>query len=270
MASLRALAHAPWSASKVQTALRCPRLFHYRYVDRVPEPEVMPELRMGKAVHAAIEHALNGILVKLAIEEGKKQLDETDDIDRYEALCERIPAFLGRIEEFSRRRKLNRRFVEYQMAVKTDFGQTQFYSPDAFYRGIMDVAYVYDDVNLAMVDHKSGQRYPNMNIADQLEGYAVLAALCFRHVKRIWLGVHWVVDAEVVWTPSRTVAEINQSLVPKVMNNIEAAALAVGDGPRPNPSSWCERCGYRSICPAGREVRYEPVDQDPDPWLYDD
>jgi hypothetical protein len=42
------------------------------------------------------------------------------------------------------------------------------------------------------------------------------------------------------------------------------------DAPRVNPGSWCERCNYRSICPAGREVRYEPVEEDPDPWLYED
>ncbi len=53
VASTRALAHAPWSASKVQTALRCPRLFHYRYVDKIKEPETMPEARVGKAIHSA-------------------------------------------------------------------------------------------------------------------------------------------------------------------------------------------------------------------------
>ena len=51
--STRALIHAPWSASKVATALRCPRLFHFRYIEKVPEPEVMPEARIGKAAEAA-------------------------------------------------------------------------------------------------------------------------------------------------------------------------------------------------------------------------
>ncbi|MBZ0238751.1 MAG: PD-(D/E)XK nuclease family protein, partial [Deltaproteobacteria bacterium] len=60
MPSTRALIHAPWSASKVATGLRCPRLFHFKYVEKVPEADVMPEARIGKAVHAALETALGG------------------------------------------------------------------------------------------------------------------------------------------------------------------------------------------------------------------
>ena len=60
-----------------------------------------------------------------------------------------------------------------------------------------------------------------------------------------------------------SVAEINQRILPEVVDTIEAAALAVDDGPRPQTSTWCLRCSYRSICPAGREVRFEPVDDEP-------
>jgi ABC-type nitrate/sulfonate/bicarbonate transport system substrate-binding protein len=49
-------------------------------------------------------------------------------------------------------------------------------------------------------------------------------------------------------------------LVPDLFDNIEAAALAIDDGPRPNPGSWCDRCSYRELCPASRELRYEPVE----------
>ena len=49
-------------------------------------------------------------------------------------------------------------------------------------------------------------------------------------------------------------------LVPDLLDNIEAAALAVDDGPRPNPGPWCDRCSYRELCPASRELRYEPVE----------
>ena len=49
-------------------------------------------------------------------------------------------------------------------------------------------------------------------------------------------------------------------LVPDLLDNIEAAALAIDDGPRPNPGPWCDRCSYRAVCPASRELRYEPVE----------
>ena len=69
MPSTRALIRAPWSASKVATALRCPRLFFFRYVEKIPEPEVSPEARIGKAIHAALELALQGTPVPSRVQQ---------------------------------------------------------------------------------------------------------------------------------------------------------------------------------------------------------
>jgi len=247
---MRALSHAPWSASKVQTALRCPRLFHYKYVDKVPEPEVMPEARIGKAVHHALEHALGGTPLAAAVAAARELLPEGLQRD------------LERIDEFRRRRRVGRELVEYSLAVRENLSSTQFYAGDALFRGVFDVGFMYEDGNLAVIDHKTGARAPHLHISDQLEGYAVLAAAWFRSVRRVWLGVHWVGDGEVDWVRPLPMAEIQHDLVPRVLANIEAAALAVDDGPRANPGVWCERCNYRSVCPSGIEFRFEPVDDD--------
>jgi hypothetical protein len=65
-----------------------------------------------------------------------------------------------------------------------------------------------------------------------------------------------------------TRGEINQRLLPRIQSTIEAAALAVIDGPRLNAGAWCGFCSYRSICPAGREIRFEPCDElEPEPGI---
>lgn len=266
VASHRALAHAPWSASKVQTALRCPRLFHYRYVEKIEEPETMPEARVGKAVHLALEHVLQGRSLEEAVSEARKQLEGEREAARFDSMGAGIEAFIGRMGQFRRRRRVHRELVEYTLAVREDLTPTQFYAGDAFYRGIVDAAYLFDDDSLAVIDHKTGERRPQHTIGEQLEGYAVLAAAAFRNVRRIWLGVHWVADHVVEWAAPVTVSEIQARFVPAVLNNIEAAALAADGGPRPNPGPWCEWCTYRSICPAAIEMRFEPVDEEPDPW----
>jgi hypothetical protein len=261
VASTRALAHAPWSASKIQMALKCPRLFYYRYVERLAEPEVMPETRIGKAVHAALEEALAGKPLALAIDAGRTGLGEIEQA-RYDHLALAIPGFLIRIDEFRRRRRVARELVEFQVAVRENFSPTAFYAGDAFYRGVLDVGFLYDDLSLALLDHKTGARTPRLSIAEQLEGYAVLAGGFFRSVRRVWLGVHWVGAGEVDWAPPLDSRTIYDELRPRVLGNIEAAALAIDDGPRHNPGVWCERCSYRSVCPAGRDFRFEPVDDD--------
>jgi hypothetical protein len=261
VASQRAHAHAPWSASKVQCALRCPRLFHYRYVDKLPEPEVMPETRIGKAVHIALELVLGGQPLDAASATGRGKVDGEIEVARYDGLVETIPGFLARIDEFRRRRRILRQLVEHQVAIRETFTPTAFYAGDAFYRGVVDLGYLYDDC-LAMVDHKTGVRSLRLGVIEQLEGYAVLAAAWFRTVRRVWLGVHWVGSGDIDWSEPVDPRDIDHVLKPRLLGNIEAAALSVSEGPRANPGIWCERCSYRSVCPAGREFRFEPVDDD--------
>ncbi len=264
MPSTRALIHAPWSASKVSTALRCPRLFHFKYIEKVKEPEVMPEARIGKAIHKALELVLMGS-TREEIAQVRADLSSDTEQRRYDNLATGIEPFTTRIAQFRRRRRVARQLVEYSLAVREDLTTTQFYSGDAYYRGVLDLGYMFEDDSIALLDHKTGARIPGTSIADQLEGYAVLAAAAFRHARRFWLGLHWIAERAVEWSPPVRPEEVHDRLVPDLLDNIEAAALAVDDGPRVNPGSWCDRCSYRNLCPASREIRYEPVE-----WYEDD
>lgn len=262
MASTRALAHAPWSASKVDLALRCPRAFYYRYIDRVPEIEVMPEARIGKAIHAALEHALKGTPVPEAMAEAQALLDGELSPEKLDRVAGKITAFLARIDDFRARHRVFREAVEVQIAVRDNGSSTAFFAGDALYRGVLDVAFAYDAGCAAIVDHKTGVRLKSLRIADQLQGYAALATASFRNLRRIWLGIHWVNDAAVEWAPPLSATTVQSEIWPRVIEGIEAAALAVEDGPRPAPAEHCLRCSYRSICPAGKDVRLQPVDDD--------
>ncbi|HEY6036849.1 MAG TPA: PD-(D/E)XK nuclease family protein [Kofleriaceae bacterium] len=260
MPSTRALIHAPWSASKVAMALRCPRLFHFRYVDKLKEPEVMPETRLGKAVHQALELVLQQTPIAEATAKVRAELPNEHEQLRFDTLCTGIEPFATRIAAFRRRRRVARQLVEYSLAVREDLTVTQFYAGDAYYRGVLDLGYIFSDDSIALVDHKTGARIPGTSITDQLEGYAVLAAAAFRHVRQFWLGIHWVAERAVEWSAPVKPEMIVDELVPDLLDNIEAAALAVDDGPRPNPGTYCDRCSYRDLCPASKEHRYEPVD----------
>ncbi|HEX4455362.1 MAG TPA: PD-(D/E)XK nuclease family protein [Kofleriaceae bacterium] len=260
MPSTRALIHAPWSASKVAMALRCPRLFHFRYVEKLKEPEVMPEARLGKAIHSALELVLQGNALAEVTAQVRAELPSEHEQLRFDALGTGIEPFVSRISQFKRRRRVARQLVEYSLAVREDLSTTQFYSGDAYYRGVLDLGYLFEDDSVALLDHKTGVRIPGSSITDQLEGYAVLAASAFRHVRRFWLGVHWVAERAVEWSAPVPPELIRDELVPDLLDNIEAAALAVSDGPRANPGTWCDRCSFRAVCPASRELRYEPVE----------
>lgn len=263
MPSTRALLRAPWSASKVTAALRCARLFHFRYVDKIPEPEPMPEARIGKAVHEALEVALTGNSIADAMTRAHDALTVPSEQVRVAQFASAVEAFVERIGEFRRRHRVRRQLVEYSMAVRDDLTPTSFYSADALYRGIVDCAYLFGDGQLALVDHKTGVRHPGTTNADQLGAYAVLATSAFREVKKVWLGVHWVAQRTLEWSEPMPVSDVHDRLRPELLDNIEAAALAVDDGPRPDVGPWCDRCTYRSICPAAAsDHRYDVLEYD--------
>ncbi len=241
-------------------ALRCPRLFHFRYVDKLKEPEVMPETRLGKAIHKALELVLQGTPIPEATAKVRAELPNEIEQLRFDTLGTGIEPFTTRIAAFRRRRRIARQLVEYSLAVREDLSVTQFYSGDAYFRGVIDLGYIFSDDSIALVDHKTGARIPGTSITDQLEGYAVLAAAAFRHVRQFWLGIHWVAERAVEWSAPVKPEMVVDELVPDLLDNIEAAALAVDDGPRPNPGTYCDRCSYRELCPASREHRYEPVE----------
>ncbi len=245
------------------TALRCPRLFFFRYVEKIPEPEVSPEARIGKAVHAALEAALQGTPPAEANATARAVLPDDHEQARFDQLGTGVAPFTVRIGEFRRRHRVHRQLVEYRLGVREDMTPTQFYSGDAYYRGVVDAAYLYDD-DLAVIDHKTGVRHPGTAMSDQLESYAVLAAASFRGVSRYRLGIHWVAERAVEWMRPLQIAEITERLIPNLLDNIEAAALAVDDGPRTNPGYQCDRCAYRAMCPASREQRFEPVEYEED------
>jgi hypothetical protein len=233
----------------------------------MPEPEVMPETRIGKAVHTTLEDALLGRPFEDALAKGEAALESEDEAQRFRRLCSGVPTFVERIDAFRKSRSVRRQYVEYSIAIREDLSSLPFYAREAYFRGIIDAAYLYGDGMVALVDHKSGLRQPNVNITEQLEGYAVLATHHFRSVKKIWLGIHWVGSGIVDWGRPVEPAEVDEVLAPKLFANIEAAALAIADGPRAQTSPWCERCSYRSVCPDGREMRFEPVEDEPEPGV---
>jgi RecB family exonuclease len=267
VASLAALTHAPWSVSKIQCALRCPLEFHFRYVDRLHEPEVAPETRLGKAIHAALEAALARTPVVEALAVARRDLLSDDERARFDALGTHVEAFAARVTAFRGRRRVRSEFIEHRLAVTFDLSPTEFVAKDAFFRGVWDAGYLFDDGVLALVDHKTGARRPGTDFADQLGGYATLAMAHMAFVRRVWLGLHFVADAAMEWTPPLDPGELRARVAPRLVAYIEEAAQAVR-GREPRVSTWCRRCAYRSICPAMRAAAAELPEAAPE--LVDD
>ena len=179
-----------------------------------------------------------------------------------------VGEFVRRIDGFRTRRRVQAEFIEHRLAVAFDLSPLEFISRDAFFRGVWDVGYLFDDGLLAVVDHKTGIRRGPADYADQLAGYALLAAAHVGPMKRVWLGVHFVAEAAMEWSEPVDREHVHDQIGPRVVANIEAAAAALAGGRVPKMSTWCRRCSYKSICPAMRASDGELPE--PPPELVDD
>jgi CRISPR/Cas system-associated exonuclease Cas4 (RecB family) len=256
--TIAALRHAPWSLSKVKTALRCGLEFQYRYVDRIPERAVEGDARVGKAIHAALEGVLGRAPVEEVLLKNRQDLLHDEERQKYDELSVSVRKFVERIETFRSRRRVRSQLVEHMVAVNADLESTPFVAKDAFFRGVWDAGFVYDEGNLAVVDHKTGIRRELSDYSDQLDGYAILAAANLQHVRQVWLGVHFVADAAMEWTEPVALDDVKRTVAQRVVGQIEEAAGAVASGYEPRPSWYCGRCAYRAICPV---MRNKPADE---------
>jgi putative RecB family exonuclease len=259
MPSLAALRHAPWSSSKVKCAQRCPQEFHYRYTERIPEPLVSPEQRIGKAIHGVLELVLARRSLEEALELGRKELLHDAEREKYDALGPKVQAFLTRIEAFRQKRRPRVEMIEQQLAIDALLNPTEFIAQNAFFRGVLDVGFEWGDGELAVVDHKTGMRRLASDFAEQLEAYATLAVSNSPHLKRIWLGVHFVGSAAMEWSAPVPVEEVKKEFLPRLLEQVELAARNVAGPAEPRPGPYCAWCSYRAICPAMRNV---PVEED--------
>jgi hypothetical protein len=252
--TLAALRHAPWSQSKLQTARTCARQFHYRYVERIAEREVSPEQRLGKALHLSLEKVLAGEPLDTGLAAGRAELLDETELARYDVLAGNVEPFLRRIAEFRARRRPRTTLVEHGLAIDAQLQPTSFVADDAFYRGILDMAFHWGEGELAVLDHKTGLRQSLDRYTGQLDGYAVLALAHAPGVRRLWRGVHFLATGEVEWAPPIEAAPVREELTPRLLQVIEEAGKAVAVGDVPTPGSHCTWCAYRSICPAAPPV----------------
>ena len=124
--SIAALRHAPWSLSKIQCALRCPREFYFRYVERVAEPEVAPETRLGKAIHAVLEATLTRTPLGEALATGRRGLMSDEEQARFGELGVGVESFLVRIDGLRRRRRVRAELIEHRLGLTFDLSPTDF------------------------------------------------------------------------------------------------------------------------------------------------
>lgn len=166
-----------WSYSSISLFDQCPKkYYHLKVAKDIKEPESQAML-YGKDLHLAAEEFVR---------------DSKEMPEKYAfmvPLLEKLKALPGE------------KYCEYQMGVKRSpagYHMTNFFDPEAYYRGIADLLVINKKENEArLVDYKTGKsaQYADMK---QLKLLAAATFVHFPYVKKIKAGLLFVIAKDFV------------------------------------------------------------------------
>lgn len=243
------------SPSKISRFTQCPLAFKYSYVDRLPEPSTIHQVR-GTLVHRALEkffadnerisrtrvRALDALMGAwserhLNPEYGELSLDE----DSEARLLEELRALIDRYLELEDPTSVTPRGLELELHANVNGVELM---------GIIDRL---DDVgggDFCVVDYKTGSSPSETRAKGSFAGVSFYAALCEANFGRA------PTEVRLMYLRDRVV--LVQSVTDQLVRGARQRALAVGSAIdrayetgvfRPHPSALCRFCSFQSICP---------------------
>jgi hypothetical protein len=198
----------------------CPRRFYLTRISKqVSEPQTEATMH-GNQVHKALEQAVAGT----------KALDPK--YAQYQGIVDKMRAASGR------------KLLEYKFALNSALRETDYWAPDVWVRGVLDVGIVRED-HAIITDYKTGKRKVD---ADQTKLFALAGFSLWPHVNRIDTAYLWLQSKQLDREKftREEVPSIHQEFAIRVhrMENSQAH----DDWP-PRPSGLC-----REWCPVGRSL----------------
>ena len=215
------------SYSRLSTFESCEAKFDYLYVSKSVRDRGSEATDYGSRVHEVLEHYGKGTTDVDALSlEGKQTLK------RWRHIVDAINARSGT------------KHFEYQMCVDKDLKPIDWFSPDAFIRGIADVLVIDGDTAYCL-DYKTGKVRDNPT---QMQLFASMVFWHFPEVNTVKTSFLWLLhdDATNVVYKRSMLKALWNGLEPRFQAVIETVDLGVF---KTKPSGLCPWCPAQDICP---------------------
>lgn len=221
---------APYSFSKINTYLKCPRLFWFKYVKGYEEPAT-PAMEFGKTVHRIIGEMID---TKRLPDLNLEFPDEKTAMlaQKMITISKNFLGSLNIVHEFG---------AELSFGLTKDFKLTEFDSGEALFHGIIDYVAIIegvDDLIQLVVDWKTGF---SRNDPLQLELY-MLAFETRYQTKGVFVNLR---------NGNVQLVEKDETAKEKLFNLVY---MIEGDELfEQNVGRQCKRCYFEEICQGGVE-----------------
>lgn len=222
----------PYSFSKLDMYLKCPRYYKFTYVEKIPaqKDSYSPSLEIHKFIG---EYAQTGNRkLNLAVIEESDQEFVQNSFDSAVSVLNGLGKIVG---------------VDVRFALDDSSQLTDFYDNDSLIRGVIDLITEQDD-GLHVWDWKVGKQ-KNHNIL-QLRIYMLAVSRIFVDKK--------VVSAGLIYLPSTRCDIIqNDQSFEQVWNELKALIDKIENDKtfEPRIGEHCDYCPYQALCPIWSKVK---------------
>ncbi|MGA8296708.1 MAG: PD-(D/E)XK nuclease family protein [Acidimicrobiales bacterium] len=249
------LTSATLSPSKISRFTQCPLAFKYAYVDHLPEPSTIHQVR-GTLAHAALERLFKDCEgtertrdnAEGALEHAWSDRHNQPEFvelglgeDQEAQLLEELRSLIDRYFELEDPTSVRPLGLELHLRAQVDSVELN---------GIIDRLDDVGDGDFCVVDYKTGSSPPGFRTKQSFNGVNFYALLCEENYGRA------PVEVRLMYLKDRVV--LVQSVSEQLVRGARHRALAVWSAIeracasqvfRPNPSPLCRFCAFQSICP---------------------
>lgn len=209
-----------WSYSRLAAYELCPLQAKLKFVDKIREPD-SPAMKRGHDLHKALADFL----------QGKAQGVPRETMQN--PLIENLLLELGQFPEL---------IVEQQWGYTHNWQPTGWFGADTWFRSVLDVGVVYEDMTAEALDWKSGKRYgSNM---DQMKSQAVAMFGRFKPLTNVTVRLAYF-DTPPGSDPFE-IAEVKKHEVPSIQQDFEKRVARMFNDTvfAPRPNNKCHFCAF--------------------------
>jgi len=249
-----------WSMSGIKMLEKCPLQFYLKYVIKLDhtDPDQDTDARdLGLAMHYILELMQDGRTIAEAYEEAK--VEHFDILG--EELWKRVEDVLPHIHKFNRMmhdRDEAEDFIyaepEKKLAIDVNFEPVDFFSEDAYFRGVIDYTARTPKQKSIVIDHKKGgggflTRYHS----PQLSSYLVLDYFANEKFEVGHSYIYYIEAGELSEGPKIYGDLIESKTRPWLVNKIDTAIDNVISSGKfyHSRGSQCKYCEFESLCKNG-------------------
>lgn len=257
---MKGLRDMTWSMSSLKVLESCPLQYYLSYLYKfrhIDENQDTLARDLGTTIHYLLEMMQAGMTIAEAYDATELKYHSVIGAEHWPKIIDMLP----NVRKFNRMmhdkdEQLGFEYVEpeMKMAVNRDFEPVDFFSSDAFFRGVVDYMARHGDEALVIDFKKGGNGWLTKYHSPQLTSYLLLDYYCNGEFEKGTSYIYYVEAGELSRGPVLEGKMIESHSRKWLEDKIETAIVAVEEEGyfKHQRCNLCKYCDYAALCKDGK------------------